>query len=230
MHCSTCGRNYELRDFGREETYFECDACAVELHLSPAELKEIRLRGGTIDSDSTAAGAIVGTAARSAAESTAAPVIVGKATRAAASTSLFPLKAWLGCLGIFIVAGVASGVTFIAMGQVFGGGFLLGFYLVLFLPAFVGVMLRRRFGLYLTFAILAFLMVAGVNAFFRVPGSAAQKAGGIFMTLFLEGLFVAWILWFAKHAHLFPKKHESVHLVEDVYSMPRRADESSPDR
>ena len=190
MKCPSCGRLYKRVMFEVDEVYFECKKCEVELTLSPAEsLSELpRLQERRAREQSTAASP----------SSNSAPVTV------AHEASMVPLLLWvvllLGLTGIVPINAVRD----VADGVVAPGVLVLLLAWLLLIPTAITAFLRRRVGLYLTFALLGTTLFVSSSRFINPSGeSDAERGGNMVWAMAIGAVALAWLLWFLRNVHMF---------------------------
>ena len=210
MTCPECGRAFSRREFGRDERYFECDECNIALELSPDEQLDEYERHGTIAHDEPVISEAVPNNDR---------IDEGRVASTVEETdSIWPPRVWVGLLVLFVALGIASGIQELTAGAYVEAAFTICF-MFLFICTIVGVVLRRRFGLYLTFALMILFLLSSVLTLMTESfRSFSEFLGAVFGCI----LFLAteiWIFkWFHRNAHLFVPRRTEPALIEDVYT------------
>lgn len=214
MRCPSCGTVYDRREFERGETYFECDSCSTELQLSSEEQLDEHVRHGH------GANSLEAVAPRTVAQFPEPP------DRNRQSTG--PLKVGVGILAVFGLIGVFVCLGEIARGNVVGGVVGVAVYVGLFGTPIVGIVRRRRFGLYMAYVVLGFLLLSALMGLLRGGyRSGAEFIGAVAASCLFAGTAVWLLTWFVRNRDLFGQQVRQPELVDDIYSPPEsRCDDS----
>ena len=196
MTCPSCNREYERQAFTDEQRFFYCVDCKVELVLSSSErLDELRRHGrmGNIRSVETGA-----------------------------DVSTVPLTLWLIALILLSVGSIVRGTIDITRGESGPGVETLLTALPLLVATFVGSLRRRKWGLYLTYTVLALQLARVGSGFIRDESERfGERLGAWTANVVIGGILVSWGVWFVRHRELFSTHRALPTIVDDVYSSPR---------
>lgn len=200
MHCPSCSKEYRRADFGRDETFFECDDCEVELALSPEERAALvadappHVEVHDLSHHLTSDGA-------------------------APARSFVPLYLWIGLLSLNLLGGLAFGVATVLAGSWPLALVVVVVYFAIFGTPIIGLVLRRSFGVYITYVYFGIIFLSLPLSILRsFSGSMAEGIGSVCGTGIWGFIAYRWVRWFYHNRHEFGVAVVEPKLHTDIYS------------